>query len=283
MFVKLLLYLNNVAGADIGAVSALYALGNIDLGQIVFDDDCVCRAFLLALHAANTACFANLHHLCALVHAAACYEHVLVIRNELDNLLGAGISTSTTADALFAVNLCHAVNDIHCTELAGIDTVAEAYAGKAAVHIALAAEQHCGLAVLGSLIVEALESMTFCTGAGNKCYHLLSITCGNSHDFANGGSCCCAAGNTLVNRCFALCNCCCIAITAGISAAAAVCTGKAFTYCFLLGVYFNIENFGCICKNCTENSTHNTEDNDTNYNCCNIHIFALLNRRCSCR
>ena len=49
--------LDDVAGADIGAVAALYALGNIDHGKIILDSDSIRGAFALALHTADAAGF----------------------------------------------------------------------------------------------------------------------------------------------------------------------------------------------------------------------------------
>ena len=246
------LNLDNVARADVGTMSALYALGYINHCQVVSYYNCVCGAFALALHAADAACFANLIDSSTLVVAGASDFDMLVIRYELDNLLRAGIDTSAAADTLLAVNLCDTINDVHCAELAGVSTVAEADAGKAAIHIALAAEQHSCLAVFRSSVVEALYSMAFSTGAGNECDLLDSFACGNAHNISDFCSCLGACCNTLVGGCFALCNCCCIAITAGEATAAAVCACEALADCCLLGINFNMENLRCKCKNCTE-------------------------------
>ena len=114
-----------MTGADVCAVATLDALGDVDLCEVILNNDCVSRAFLLALHAADTAGFTNLHQLCALVHAAACDHDGLIIRDKLNKLLGAYINAAATANALLAVSLCNTVNDAHCAELASIDTVAE--------------------------------------------------------------------------------------------------------------------------------------------------------------
>lgn len=142
-------------------MSALHALGDIDLSQVVNNDDRICGALTLTLHAANAACITDLVDSCALVMAGARDFDMLVIGNKSDDVLGAGIDASAAADTLLTVDLCNAVNDVHCAELAGIGTVAETDTCKAAVHIALAAEQHCCLAVFRAVVVEAFESVTF--------------------------------------------------------------------------------------------------------------------------
>ncbi len=263
-----------MAGADVCAVAAVYALGNVNASQVVLDDDCVGGAFLHALHAADTACITNLVKLCALIHAVACNHNRLIIRNELYELLGANINTAAAADTLFAVNLSDTVYDVHCTELASVYAVAETDTCKAAVLVALTAEQHSCLAVLGSLVVEALESNAVSAGARNECNHLDCIACGNAHDFADFFCCLRTCGNTLVDRCFACGNSSSVTVTAGETAAAAVCACETFADCFLLGVYFNIEYLGGECKYCTENSAENAENDNSKYN--RIHIIALL-------
>ena len=258
--------LDDVSGADVGAMSALHALGDIELCQIVNDDDRICGTLTLTLHAADAACVADLVDSCALVMAGACNFDMLVIGNESDDLLGADIDTGAAADTLLTVDLCNAVNNVHCAKLAGVSTVAEADAGKAAIHIALAAEQHCCLAVFRAGVVKALKSVSFRAGAGNECNLSDRSTGANTHDlcdlFGSGRACC----NTLINGSFAFCDRSGIAVTAGEAAATAVCTGKALTNSSLLGVNFDCKYLGCYCEDSTENCAENAEnDNSIKY------------------
>lgn len=278
---ELALELDDVTGADVCAVTAVYALGNINASKIVLNDDCVGGAFLLALHAADTAGITNLVKLCTLIHAVACNHNRLIIRNELDELLGANVSTAAAADTLLAVNLSNAIDNAHCTELASVYAVAETDTCEAAVLVALAAEQHSCLAVLRTAVIEALESYAISTGAGYECDSLNCAISRNAHDFGDFFCSSGACSNTLVDRSLALCNSSSIAVTAGETAAAAVCAGQAFTNLFLLGVYFNVEYLRCKCKNSTENSAENTENDNSIYN--RIHIIALLIKISSCR
>lgn len=252
--------LDNVSRADIGAMSALHALGNIDLSQIVNNDDRICGALTLTLHAADAACITDLVDSCALIMAGACDFDMLVIGNKSDYLLGAGINTGAAADALLTVDLCDTVNDVHCAELAGICAVAEADACKAAVHVALTAEQHCCLAVFRAGVVKALESVTFRAGAGNKSDLTNSLAGGNAHDlcdlFGSGGTC----RNALIDGSFALCDRSGIAVTAGEAAAAAVCACKALTHSSLFGVNFDCEDLGCDSEDGAENCAENAEN-----------------------
>ena len=275
------LNLDDVAGADIGAVAALYALGNIDHGKIILDSDSIRGAFALALHTADAAGFTYLVDRSALITAGAGNLNVLIVGNEPYDLLGAGIDTRAAADALFAVNLGNAVNDAHCAELAGVGTVTQADAGEAAVHIALAAEQHGRLAVLGSLVVEALNGVTLAAGAGHECDHFNSVAGGNTHDLADLSSRLRACRNALVYGSFTFGNRSGIAVTAGEAAAAAVGAGKALADSGLLGVYFDVEYLGRKRKDSAEDTAENAEnDNSINYR---FHIIVLLIKRSSCR
>ena len=247
-------------------MSALHALGDIDLSQVVNNDDRICGALTLTLHAADAACITDLVDSCALVMAGARDFDMLVIGNKSDDVLGAGIDASAAADTLLTVDLCNTVNDVHCAELASVSTVAEADAGEAAVHVALAAEQHCCLAVFRAGVIKALERMSFRAGAGNKSDLANSLAGGNAHDlrdlFGSGRAC----RNALVNGCFALCDRSGIAIAAGEAAAAAVCTGKALTHSSLLGVNFDCEDLRCDSEDGAENCAENAEnDNSINY------------------
>lgn len=270
-----------MAGADISTVAALHALGNIDHGEVVLNNDCVRGALALALHAADAAGVADLVDGSALIVARAGDLDMLVVGNELDDLLRADVDAGTAANTLFAVDLGNAVNNMHSAELAGIHAVAETYAGKAAVHIALAAEKHCGLAVLGSLVVKALNGVAFTAGAGYKRNHFHSVAGGNAHDLSDLCSSLGAGSNALVSGSFALGYSSGIAVAAGEAAAAAVCAGKAFTHRFLLGIDFDVEYLGRKREDCAEDTAENAEnDNSINYR---IHIIVPLIKRFSYR
>ena len=233
---------DDVTGADICAVTALYTLGDIDDSEVVLDDDSVCGALSLALHAADAADLTHLHNLSALVLIAANGHDLLALGDELDDVLGADVNTCAAANTLVAVDLCNAVNDLHCAELAGIDTVAKTYAGEGAHLVALTAKQHCSLAVLGTVVVEAGLCNTDSAGAGNECNHSLCIACRNTHDLSNSSSTGSTTGNTAVGGSFACSNSSSVTVTAGESAAAAVCASQNFTDSSDLGVNLNVEN-----------------------------------------
>ena len=223
--------------ADIRAVAALYALEGIDNGEVIDDLDGVSRAFALALHAADAAEVAHLHNLCALIMVAAGRHDLLALGNELDDALGAGVGTCAAANTAGTVDLCNAIDDMYRVELAGSGAVAETDAGESAGLVALAAEQHGSAAIDGAGVVEAHLGVSGNAGAGHESDHFLNIGAGDAHDLGYLCRSLCAAGNALIGRCFASGDSGGIAVTAGVSAAAAVCAGQTCTNFLLLGVY----------------------------------------------
>ena len=133
-----------MSGADIGAVTALDALGIVDGGQVVRDLDGLGRALALALHAAYAARIALLHHDGALLLGGAGGNDLLVVGHLLDDVLGADGGSGHAALALFPVHLRHAVFHAHGAEGAGPHAVAHAHAGELAQLGALVAEAHGG-------------------------------------------------------------------------------------------------------------------------------------------
>lgn len=259
------MHLDDVARADVGAMSALYALGDIDACEIILDDYRVGRTLALALHAAYAALVTDFHDGSALIAAGASDENVLIIRNELDYLLRACVNARAAADALFAVDLRNAVNDAHCAELAGICTVAKADAGETAIHVALAAEQHRCLTVFGSIVVKALGCVTLRARAGNEGDQLLHIARGNTHDLRYLCRGLGACGDTLVDGSLALCHGGGIAVTAGEAAAAAVCASQALTNLLLLGVNLDVEYLRREREDSAEQCAEDAENDNTVY------------------
>ena len=179
-------------------MAAADALVIVDRGHEVLDLDGFCRALALALHAADAADVADFARDGALVLIAAADEHSLLIRHLLDDFLRAGISAGHAADALVAVDLGNAVDDVHRAELAGSGAVAEADAGEAALLVALAAEQHGSLAILGPFVVEALDGDALRAGARHERDHLLLRAGGDAHDLSDLVGSFLAAGDTAV-------------------------------------------------------------------------------------
>jgi len=157
---SLLLGFNDVPRADLGAVTALNALGGINRGQIIRNGDGPDRALTLALHAADTAHVTLFHHSRALILGGAGGHDLLCVGDQPNDIFRAGLGAGTAADALFMVGFRHAVDDMHGVKFAGLYAVAVANAGKEAVLIASVAENHGGLAVMRAVVIKAFGSHT---------------------------------------------------------------------------------------------------------------------------
>ena len=171
---------------------------------------------------------------------------------------------------------------MHGTELTGPGTVAETDAGEAALLVALAAEQHGSLAILGPFVVEALDGDALRTGARHERDHLLLRAGGDAHDRSDLVGSFLAAGDAAVDRSLTRRDRSGITVAAGVAAAAAVGAGETLTHGFLLGVDFHIEDLGGERQQCAEHGAHDAEDGDPFENQSKIHISALLSRS-SCR
>ena len=171
---------------------------------------------------------------------------------------------------------------MHGAELAGLGAVAETDAGEAALLIALAAEQHGSLAILGPLVVEALDGDALRAGARHERDHLLLRTGGDAHDRSDLVGSFLAAGDAAVDRSLARRDRSGITVAAGVAAAAAVGAGKALTHGLLLGVDFHVEDLGGERQQRAEDGAHGAEDGDPFENQSKVHIHALLSRS-SCR
>ncbi len=270
-----------MARADILAVSAGDALGEVYAGKVIDNCDSVRGTFSCALAAAYTARLAHLHDLRTLVLVGAGDDNILLLGDHGDNALRASIGAGAASDALVAVDLCNTVYDLHRVELTGFHAVAHTYAGVGAELIALPAEQHRRTAVLRSGIVEALFRDAFTAGAADKRGHFLHRIRRNAHDLRYLLRRFLAAGNTFVGRSLSRGNGGGIAVASGVSAAAAVCAGKAGAYGFLLGVYLNMEYFGCKGKERAEKAAESTKNEDSVKNF--YHFFLLPPRKSSCR
>ena len=114
--------------------------------------------------------------------------------------------------------------------------------------------------------------MTGSAGAGHESDHFLNIGAGDAHDLGYLCRSLCAAGNALIGRCFASGDSGGIAVTAGVSAAAAVCAGQTCTDFLLLGVYFNVEYLGRIGEQRAEHGAERTQHRNGEKN--RFHIFT---------
>lgn len=272
---------DNLSRADIDTVTASDARVIIHDCQIVDDLDGVGRTFALTLHTTDTAEIANFHDLAALILVRTSRFDTLGSRQKLDYALRTGVCTGAAANALGTVDLSDSVYDVNGVEFTDARTVAEADARKGACLIALAAEKHGSAAILRPGVIESHFGMSLTPGTGYESDPAFLFAAGNPHDFSDFGSCFSAAGNALVRRRLACGYRSRIAVTARITASAAVCACETLPDCGLLGIDFHMEYFRGDGKQSPEHSSHYSENKDgKKYR---IHKLSLLLRRLSFR
>src|SRR5699024_9062673 len=188
---------DDLLGALGHAGAAAGALVVVDPGQVVGDMDGVGGAVALAHPAGDAGGGAGFHGHRAAV-AVGAHDHRLVRAGRLDHddMLGADRRAGAAAGALVLIHHGHAVDDVDGVELAGLDAVAKAGAGKRAV---------LGAAVEGRRRCTALDALVVIAGlavvlAALALDHGLFNGGGNfrPHDLADGGGSFGAAGSALV-------------------------------------------------------------------------------------
>ena len=256
-------------GASLSTFAAAYALALIDVSKVIGNGNSLMLAGLNALHAADAACLASLHSLCALLLVVAHYKQLVVSGNYLDNVVGAGLSAKSAADAGIRINVSNAVLDVDSVLGANLSAIAETHASEGAG--TLAAEEYLGslagfhaliLILIGGVITGAVASYNRDHGD-----NVARIETEQSADALGSVS---AAGNAEVSSgLLAGDKGLSVRVTACVSASTAVCTGEALTNGTKALIYRNRHELGCDRKNyrtdksdyrngnnCQNNSTH---------------------------
>ena len=215
-------------GTSLSTFAAAYALALIDMSKVVGNGDSLVLAGLNALHAADAACLASLHSLSALLLVVAHYKQLVVSGDNLDNIVGAGLSTKTTTyttaavysgDAVFHAN---SIRDTNCR------TVATAYTTKA-TSLRAAEKGAAGMAGFHTVVDRFVTANGAVTVAMHHCYYVFGFFYFNTENFAQLFCHSQSAGNAEVGCRFAFGNGFGIVVTTFISASATVGTGEGCT------------------------------------------------------
>ena len=201
----------------------------VDSGEIVLDGDSTLGTGLLTLHTADTTIGAILTGESTLILVGALNNNAGGVIDEVDDTVGALAYADAAADTLSGINLCYTVIDGDSVLRTNHSAVAVAEAGEGA-ELVTAVCHICGTAGLVALVVALSGSCVTGAVAGNVSnlfYNVLSINTEDSGDLLSSGV---TAGNTevgLVGSLFG--QSLCIAVTARVSAGAAVGAGQTVT------------------------------------------------------
>src|SRR5699024_9623583 len=235
---------DDLLGALGHAGAAAGALVVVDPGQVVGDMDGVGGAVALAHPAGDAGGGAGFHGHRAAV-AVGAHDHRLIRAGSLDHddVLGADRRAGAAAGALVLIHHGHAVDDVDGVELAGLDAVAKAGAGKGAV-LGPAVQRGGRSTALDALVVIAGLAVVLAALALD---HRLLGDGGHlgAHDLADGGSRLGAAGGALVAGHAVHDDGLGVVSAACIAAAAAVGAGQAARHLLDAGVLLHCHELGC--------------------------------------
>ncbi len=252
-------------GTSLSTFAAANALALIDMGKIIGNGNSLMLAGLDTLHAADAACLASLHSLCALLLVVAHYKQLVVSGDNLDNIVRAGLSTKSAADAGMGINMSNAILNIDSVLGTNLSAVAKAHTSEGAG--SLAAKEDLGsLAGFHALILILIGGILAGTIASYNSDHGNDFSCFKSKQSADALCSVSSAGNTEVSSgLLAGDKSLCVRITTCISAGAAVCTGQALTNGTETLVNRNRHKLGCNRKNyCADKSDYRNSNNCQN-------------------
>ena len=254
-------------GALLGAHAAALALVVVHTGHAVHNVDGIELTGALAHAAGNTGSGAGLHGNGTLILIGA-HDHGLAGAASVDHndVLGADVGAGTTAGALVLVHLGHAVHNVDSIELTHLGAVAQADAGKGTGLGAAVQGRSSGTGLDALVLVAGLAVLGVALALDHSL--LLHSACLAAHDLGNGGSSLGAAGGALVAGNAVHNNGLCVVGTAGVAAAAAVCTGQAGRNFFNTGVFLNRHE---LCGQHQNNGTDRTHDGTEDHSRYNIH------------
>ena len=142
------------------------------------------RTLLAGLHAecaAYAACRADVHNRLTLFRVGALYPEFLVSRNELDDVLRAGLDAGLAGRTLGLIDLCNAVYDMDGVELAGLDAGSVSKTSIEAGLVACSRNRRKSVTVVRACIEISLRSLLTGSGASYECNHLFLFSGLNAH------------------------------------------------------------------------------------------------------
>ena len=257
-----------------GTFAAAGAFVIVDLGQIVDHPDGAGFADALTEHTADTAGTAFAHDRRPLLNRGTAHKKGAVKGDEPDDLFGAGVHALAASGAKPVIHHRRAADHADGMKRTGGGTAAKPDTAVGAKFVA-SGQFFRGNAVPGSFIdilfVGQIPARTKHHGPhpflfGNRHTHHGADLLRHLVSAHRAG----AAGRFTLHNGRGQC------VTSGISASAAVITGKCFKYSLLFLIYFNF-------KYIAKNSQKYTYDKTDTANCCNrnyysksVHIICLL-------
>lgn len=257
--------LDEVAGANCKAGSAIVALGIVNRRQIVINVDCTVGTLLFTKLAAHATGLTEFTGYSALFYVVAGNCEVSRMRHHYDHILGTGKLTCLAALAGFSVNDGNAIDYMNSIELTGLDAVAVTKAAISAVVHTVTEGGVVRCTVINAVVmILGCGAITACTAYESD--HTLGMLSLYAHDLGDFLSSISTTGSAFIAGSFALYDRFGIVGTASESAATAVSAGQYFNNGFLTGVAFNGEGLGGESKNKSEECAEYGKNRNGIYN-----------------
>ena len=243
----------------------------------IFNGNCTVRTGLLALLATDTANLTGSHYLFALIVRAAVHRHLLIVRNQLNQVSRTFGNAFATGFTCFFIYHRNSIYNVYCIKWTDLHAASETTAAICTGLCSAIWHKWKHFTIFHSSVNILFFRLFTGSGAFYMSYLAGSLNCRLSHNTGNYFSNRFAAYRATVYRGFAFGNCCCQTITARISTATAVISRKSFSYGNFLLINFNSKFFsGCSKKN-TDEEAYCCNQNCCCYNRTNIHPDASLN------
>ena len=204
------------------------------------------------------------------------HKRSLLIGYKLNQMLRTLGNALTACLTSLLINHCHTVHNINRPKRTGFHTASESKTSECTCLSSATRNESHHLTVFHTcILIIILRLLT-----GTRTLHIRHLT-GSLHNFLSHDRCdhfpdWLTAYRTSVYRCLTFGDCCCQAITAGITTATAVITGKRLTNSNFLLIHFHSKLLTGNTKENTDKKTYCRNQYSCRDNCSYIHTSPLL-------
>ena len=234
------------------------------------------RASLLTLLTSDTANLTRRSNSLTFRMRTTLHKRSLLIGHKLDQMLRTLGNTLTACLTSLLINNSNTVHNINRPKRTGLHAASKSKASISTGLRSTTGNESHHLTVFHTCIF----IVVFCLLTGTRTLHIRHLT-GSLHNFLSHDRCDhfpdrLTAYRTSVYRCLTFGDCCCQTITAGITTATAVITGKCLTNSNFLLIHFHSKLLTSNTKENTDKKTYCRNQYSCRDNCSYIHTSPLL-------
>ena len=234
------------------------------------------RASLLTLLTSDTANLTRRSNSLTFRMRTTLHKRSLLIGYKLNQMLRTLGNALTACLTSLLINHCHTVHNINRPKRTGFHTASESKTSECTCLSSATRNESHHLTVFHTcILIIILRLLT-----GTRTLHIRHLT-GSLHNFLSHDRCDyfsdrLTAYRTSIYRCLTFGDCCCQTITAGITTATAVITGKRLTNSNFLLIHFHSKLLTGNAKENTDKKTYCRNQYSCRDNCSYIHTSPLL-------